>query len=142
MLTSLNLLCLRASDPKRLVDFYEKLGLSFRKEKHGSGPVHHACELGGSVFEIYPLANGQSPTASTRIGFCVPSIDDAIKHFDAGSELLSAPKDTQYGRKVILRDPEGHKVELVEISKGGTVVTPTSAAALAKQACYPRYGES
>ena len=114
MLTSLNLLCIRSSDPEKLVAFYGKLGLSFREEKHGAGPVHHACELGDSVFEIYPLATGQSPTAGARIGFSVSSLDETIKQFDAGCDSMSQPKITRWGRTVVLRDPEGHKVELVE----------------------------
>jgi hypothetical protein len=45
----------QASDIEATKAFYEaQLGVSFKSEQHGSGPVHYAVDLGGCVFEIYP----------------------------------------------------------------------------------------
>lgn len=115
-MTNLNLLVIRASDPSRLASFYSRIGLSFIEEKHESGPAHFSCNLGSSVFEIYPLGkNGQS-TTGTRLGFEVPSLQDALKSIKANdtTELVQPPKQTAWGLTAVVADPEGHKVELRE----------------------------
>lgn len=38
----------------RVTKFFEAMGLEFKREKHGKGPEHFACEHNGFVFEIYP----------------------------------------------------------------------------------------
>lgn len=45
---------IRATNPEEALAFFQTLGLTFEKEKHGSGPEHYACEQNGVVFEIYP----------------------------------------------------------------------------------------
>ena len=67
----LNLLVLRARDPRGLAEFYGLLGLRFVPEKHGNGPDHMACDSGGSVVEIYPRKSGQESTRSVRLGFAM-----------------------------------------------------------------------
>ena len=59
-----NLLVIRSADVEQAVKFYEALGLTFLKHRHGSGPEHFACEAEGFVFEIYPLGEGKAPTSS------------------------------------------------------------------------------
>ena len=49
----LNLVVLRSPDVERAKRFYELLGLTFAKHRHGSGPEHYASEDGPLVFEIY-----------------------------------------------------------------------------------------
>lgn len=108
-------LVLRASDPERLAPFYEALGLSFRKEKHGRGPEHLAAELGSSVLEIYPLKAGQSSTTGVRLGFSVKDLNAACEAATAANgELLSLPEATTWGRRAVMRDPEGHLLDLVQ----------------------------
>lgn len=112
---SINLVVLRASEPDRLAWFYGSLGMRFHKERHGSGPEHHACDVGGSVFEIYPLQQGAGGTRDTRLGFVVESLSDAVQAaVSADGILLSPPKMTSWGRRAVVQDPEGHKVELTE----------------------------
>jgi len=113
---SLNLIVLRAADPSSLASFYEGFGLSFEAEKHGTGPEHQACVVNGSVFEIYPRAAHEPETSGVRLGFNVPSIDAALDALGDRAELLSNPKQTRWGRRCVLKDPEGHKVELLETS--------------------------
>jgi catechol 2,3-dioxygenase-like lactoylglutathione lyase family enzyme len=68
---------LRCRDLDRAQAFYEALRLSFVRHAHGEGPVHLASELGGQVFELYPLTEDAWATSATRIGFCVPDVDAA-----------------------------------------------------------------
>jgi hypothetical protein len=47
---------LRVDDIEKMRAFLEALGLTFVREKHGSGPEHYSCERNGRVLEIYPKA--------------------------------------------------------------------------------------
>jgi catechol 2,3-dioxygenase-like lactoylglutathione lyase family enzyme len=112
---SLNLLVIRAENPQRLCEFYTALGLRFVREQHGAGPVHHASEIGGSVFEIYPRSHNEPPTAGARLGFNVPSLDRALEALSMQSvSPISGPTETPRGRRAVVRDPEGHRIELIE----------------------------
>ncbi|MCB0325603.1 MAG: hypothetical protein KDD69_18605, partial [Bdellovibrionales bacterium] len=83
------------------------------RHAHGSGPVHLASECAGLVFEIYPITNGVESTSSARIGFLVPSVDDAFRAaLSAGGTQASSPKDSEWGRRAVVADPDGHRVEL------------------------------
>ena len=115
----LSLLVLRAEHPHRLAAFYEALGLRFKQEKHGSGPEHLSCELNGAVFEIYPRKSALESTQATRVGFAVPDLDAACQRALAQhGELISGPSRGSYGLRAVLRDPEGHRVELLETLEG------------------------
>lgn len=72
-MTSLSLLVLRAADPERLARFYSAFGLAFRTEKHGEGPLHWSCDLGGSVLEIYPASSRVLPALASAFA-CVQSM--------------------------------------------------------------------
>jgi len=112
----LNLVVIRARDVQRLVRFYEVLGLQFTKHRHGNGPEHLSSEMGAIVFEIYPAGATES-TASTRLGFTVPSLEAALKELRVlDATVLTEPADTPYGRRAVVKDFEGHKVELYEKS--------------------------
>ena len=109
----LNLLVLRSQDIHRAAKFYEAIGLSFTAHRHGSGPEHYASELNGFVFEIYPLGPKSSPTTGTRIGFHVNDVDSALALLiEAGAILVTAPADSEWGRRAVAKDPDGHLVEL------------------------------
>lgn len=112
---TLNLVVLRSPDVARAAAFYSRLGLQFMLHRHDSGPEHFAAELpGGGVFELYPVADGAS-TLGTRIGFRVPSVDDAVAALsEYPGAVVSAPRDSQWGRRVVIADPDGHRVELVQ----------------------------
>ena len=98
----------------RLAGFYGALGVHFTRHRHGTGPEHLSSTIGGTVFEIYPAKENES-TASTRLGFSVPSLTSAIDHLRAlEATVLTEPSDTPYGRRAVVRDFEGHKVELYE----------------------------
>jgi catechol 2,3-dioxygenase-like lactoylglutathione lyase family enzyme len=121
----LNLLVLRAADLDRSRRFYETLGLTLVKEKHGAGPEHYACEMGDTVFEIYPTNSGAESSASTRLGFRVPTVDRALESLrEIGAEVIMEPKDSPWGRRAVVRDPDGYSIEITELkpspSKGLT----------------------
>jgi predicted enzyme related to lactoylglutathione lyase len=111
----LNLVVIRSTDLERSARFYESLGLSFTKHRHGSGPEHFSCELGPAVFEIYPRKNDADSTSSVRIGFRVPSVDVAVEQLkQIGVTVVSPPKDSPWGRRAVVDDCDGHRIELTQ----------------------------
>jgi catechol 2,3-dioxygenase-like lactoylglutathione lyase family enzyme len=117
--TSLNLLVLRASDLEKSLAFYRALGLKFVQEQHGSGPVHYACDTGGMVIELYPGEAGSAPDrksgGATMIGFSVPALDETLKALaDLGYAPLSPPKQSAWGRRASVLDPDGRAVDISE----------------------------
>ncbi|MCX5662075.1 MAG: VOC family protein [Planctomycetota bacterium] len=109
-----SLVVLRSRDLDRAHLFYRALGLSLVRHSHGKGPMHLTSESGGQVFEIYPLVGDAPPTSSTRVGFTVPSVDAAYASLlAAGGESVAPPKDSQWGRRAVVADPDGHRVELM-----------------------------
>jgi predicted enzyme related to lactoylglutathione lyase len=112
---ALNLVVLRSGDMTRAAEFYSRLGLSFTRHRHGSGPEHFTAELGKSVFELYPLDSDSASTIGTRIGFSVPSLEAAVAAIaDFPSAIISPPKDSPWGRRAVVSDPDGHRIELVQ----------------------------
>jgi lactoylglutathione lyase len=111
----LNLVVIRSADIERAAHFYERLGLSFTRHRHGNGPEHYASESGPVVFEIYPLTHGTEATTGTRLGFRVTSIEEIIATVqEAGATVVSPPKSSPWGRRAVITDPDGHRVELTE----------------------------
>jgi lactoylglutathione lyase len=114
----LNLVVIRAQDIDRLGSFYAALGFRFIKHRHGEGPEHLSCAIGETVFEIYPRNGKNESTVSTRLGFSVPSLADALgvlRNLDA--TVLAEPTDSPFGLRAIVKDFEGHKVELTEMRR-------------------------
>jgi lactoylglutathione lyase len=114
---SLNLVVLRSSDLTRAANFYTLLlGLEFVKHRHGNGPEHFSAELGALVFELYPLVPDGPSTSGTRLGFRVPSLEAALVAVSEPypNAVLSPPKDSEWGRRAVIADPDGHRVELLE----------------------------
>jgi lactoylglutathione lyase len=109
---SLNLVVIRVSDLEASRRFYEGLGIQFSLEQHGSGPKHLAAELPGTVFEIYPRGNGPT-TAGVRLGFRVESVAAAFSAAEQlGAEIASPPKESEWGLRAVIVDPDGHRVEI------------------------------
>jgi len=113
---ALNLVVLRSTDIARAAQFYSKIGIQFTRHQHGKGPEHYAVQLGEAVFELYPLAPSGGPsTLGTRIGFSVPSLDTVIEALrEYPTAITSPPKDSEWGRRAVLTDPDGHRIELVQ----------------------------
>ncbi len=110
----LNLLVLRSPDIDRAAGFYRQMGLLFTKHAHGSGPEHYSSMVNGMVFEIYPLGPKSGPTTGARIGFSVDSVDGVVSLLqEIGGVVVSAPQESEWGRRAVVKDFDGHVIELV-----------------------------
>ena len=113
MAPALALLVIEAKDIEATLQFYSLLGLHFVSEQHGAGPLHYAATLGPVVFEIYPC-RGARPATPVRLGFRIPALDgtlDLLRNGDA--RVISEPKETPWGRRAVVEDPDGNRVELM-----------------------------
>lgn len=111
----LTLVVIRARDIDRLAGFYAALGFHFTKHRHGEGPEHLSSMVGETVFEIYPANNENETTISTRLGFSVPSLTNTMARLRGlDATVLAEPSNTPFGRRAVVKDFEGHKVELYE----------------------------
>lgn len=98
----------------RLVEFYSLLGLTFDYHKHGNSPYHYSATLGSTILEVYPLTKGQTEAdKDLRLGFAVNDFETTIQLLK-GKEItfLSEPMESDYGFMVIVKDPDGRKIEL------------------------------
>lgn len=112
---TLNLIVLRSPNLARAAAFYSRLGLQFSKHRHGNGPEHYAAELAVGVFELYPLSPDGASTLGTRIGFRVPSVDVALAALsDYPGAVVTPARDSEWGRRAVVSDPDGHRVELLQ----------------------------
>jgi lactoylglutathione lyase len=110
---TLSLLVIETKDIEATLQFYNLLGLNFVSEKHGAGPIHYAATLGTLVFEIYPCRNAR-PATTVRLGFQIPAVDDTLELLrKRGARIISEPKDTPWGRRAVVEDPNGNGVELM-----------------------------
>ena len=110
----LNLVVIRAADLECAAQFYQLLGLTFTKHRHGNGPEHYSAETNACVFEIYPRRNETDSTASVRLGFQVTDIDNLIHELaDAGVKIVTEPATSEWGRRAVVEDPDGHHIEIV-----------------------------
>ncbi|MEZ4669741.1 MAG: VOC family protein [Anaerolineae bacterium] len=119
-MTSINLVVLRTSRLEIMLKFYGILGLEFTEERHGSGPIHYSAQVDGVVLEIYSGGEGNAPDrklgGATMIGFGVNSLDTLLSNLnDLGVVPLAPPKDSQWGRRVVILDPDGRAVEVSEL---------------------------
>ncbi len=109
-----NLLVIRSPDIERAVTFYQQMGMLFDRHAHGKGPQHYASDICGFVFEIYPQRNTDDITTNTRLGFHVDDVDrvvDLLREMDA--TIVTEPMDSEWGRRAVVKDFDGHTVELV-----------------------------
>jgi lactoylglutathione lyase len=111
----LTLVVIRSRDLEKLAKFYSALGLSFVRHQHGTGPEHLSAQVGETVFEIYPAARPEESTIATRLGFSVPSLTTTLNELRGlNATVIAEPSDTPFGRRAVVKDFEGHKVELYE----------------------------
>jgi len=110
---SLSLLVLKTRQLEVVRNFYAALGVDFKPEQHGSGPLHYAGQLESVVLEIYP---SEDPIAdSLRIGFAIDNLEKAIQALrSVDAAVISKPKDSPWGLRAVVRDPDGRSVELLQ----------------------------
>ena len=114
----LKLLVLRSKDIAACVQFYQKIGLKFDYHQHGNGPMHYSCMLGEMVFELYPLLKRQKEAdSSTRLGFEVENLDALLEDLRAAEvTIVQEPLESEFGYFALVKDLDGRKVELTEIT--------------------------
>jgi len=114
----LNLLVLRTFRMEELRRFYSSLGAQFESERHGNGPDHYAATLSDDlVLEIYPAPDGVTPDSGLRLGLSVDDIGETLRSLGQGS----TPRQTQWGLRAVVRDPDGRAVELLQSRKAGGI---------------------
>lgn len=117
MPSRLNLTVIRCADIEVSVEFYRLLGLVFEKHSHGSGPEHYATSEDNWTFELYPASVKFPVCCSTRIGFAVDSCDTIVEQLQlAGYTIDAMPTDSPWGRRAVVVDPDGHRVELTALT--------------------------
>lgn len=113
--TALNLVVIRSADIEHAAEFYRALGLSLEKHRHDNGAEHYAAESETLVFEIYPRKSENDSTAAARLGFRVASVDAMISGVEnAGGRIVTAPHDSEWGRRAVVEDFDGHRLELTQ----------------------------
>ena len=111
----LNLVVIRSRNIDQAAMFYQQLGLSFIKHQHGTGLEHFASTVGCVTLELYPYTPGTVPTTATRLGFQVTSVDAVVSELKKhGASIISSPANSPWGRRAVVADPDGHRIELTQ----------------------------
>lgn len=113
----LNLLVLRVADLDRAHAFYAALGLTFDRHRHGSGPEHLASTgpVTHLTLELYPKRSADDDTSRTRLGFAVADLNTIFTSLTPlASAVLTPPTASPWGLRAVLKDPDGHTVELTQ----------------------------
>jgi lactoylglutathione lyase len=112
---ALNLVVIQAHDLEASREFYANLGLAFRAEQHGEGAQHYAAVIGQTVFEVYPRNNGAA-AGQLRLGFKIKFLPDTLRLLRAqAATIVREVHDSPWGRRAIVQDPDGNRVELTEM---------------------------
>ena len=112
---SLNLLVIKTKNIQRLATFYSLFQIDFEYHKHSDNVFHFSAIIGEIVFEIYPLRENETADKTLRLGFFVKNLSDKIKILKSQNhKIISYPKETEYGIKATIEDPDGRKIELTE----------------------------
>lgn len=112
-------IALYSPNMEKVVKFYSRLGLEFKKGKHDQGPEHYACEFGGLTLEIYPrLSRVSEPdrlrAMDYRIILPVENMTESLRSVSRLSKKLVSPRKTDLGMSALVEDPDGRHVLLIE----------------------------
>jgi predicted enzyme related to lactoylglutathione lyase len=100
-------------------------GLRFYRDELGLElKWRHATQAGLRLGEAELVLQTERPRAETE--FLVDSADEAARRIkEAGGRVLDGPRDIPVGRLVVVADPFGNPLVLLDLSKG-TFVTDSS----------------
>jgi lactoylglutathione lyase len=117
MKPELSLIVIKTKQLDLLKSFYEKIGLTFIEERHGTGPIHYSSSNKNLVLELYPLPKSiEVADTTTRLGFRVNNLDGIIKILiDSNTQIVSEPLKNEWGYSAIVKDPDGRSIELLNI---------------------------
>ncbi len=96
----IDLVVIYCADLSACRNFYQELGITFRRESHGNGPEHFSTTLdGGTVLELYPAKTAEN-TGRLRLGLTVRQ--DAISsRLPLGRHILRDPEDRTVDVRVV-----------------------------------------
>ena len=111
-------LTLKSSSLQRSQEFYTKLGFLFERVQ-----VSKATEIYRAHFAEFELSliqdskAGSESTPSLQLYFQVPHIDSIFAGFQALGDVnvLMEPTEMPEGRKAIVKDPDGHAIEILQL---------------------------
>lgn len=110
MVAQFSFVTLRCKDLDSSRVFYEAIGLHSLVVQHKDGSHHYECKAGEQTLELYPRRRGDAN--DLRIGFRVTNLTEVLLGLKAqGAEIvqtLGAP----VVRYAVVKDPDGHTVEL------------------------------
>lgn len=116
---NLGALVLFAGDLERTLAFHRALRFPVEPDDHEEGPLHYACDVGGVHIAIFPAddpgraAPVHRSGGATFPGFAVPSLDNAAAVARRlGAPIVEEPSRYPWGRRMLLRDPDGRTVEV------------------------------
>lgn len=134
--TDLGSLILFSGDVERAAAFYAALGLVLAPEQHGEGPLHFTCSIGLTHFALFAATGGVAQDAGDARGAKAAAIEGPMSHKRPGSQffgltvndlaaafvaalatggtVVQDPRDYPWGRRALVRDPDGRVVELFE----------------------------
>ena len=106
-----------AADPVRTAKFYRALGIPLEDERHDDGPLHYACDVNGAHIAVYGTSGRRKPARvhAAMLGFRVASLAKTLLALRLiRVKVLVRPQKVPWGRRAIVQDPDGRKVELNE----------------------------
>jgi lactoylglutathione lyase len=116
MMVVLSLVVIRSGNLEESVKFYQMLGLNFEKHQHGNGLEHFASNVGQTTFEIYPQTARRGTTIGTRLGFQVFDVDSLVIRLQKENvTVITKPSVSEWGRRAVVVDPDGHRIELTQL---------------------------
>jgi Glyoxalase/Bleomycin resistance protein/Dioxygenase superfamily len=117
-MTSVSSIALFSTHHSQAAAFYRAIGIPLADEQHDDGPTHHACELRGVHFAIYPAESpGSAPDrragGSTFPGFYVESLDAVAADLSRlSAPILSDHEQMPWGCRVVFQDPDRRPIEI------------------------------
>lgn len=101
-------------------------GIAFYRDRLGLRLGWRAANAAGLLM---PGSDGElvihsgARGSGTEVDFLVENADEAAKEFEqAGGKVIVPPFETQIGRGVVVEDPWGHELVLLDMSKGRLAV--------------------
>lgn len=109
---------INTKNPERLAAFYRDiLDIPLEEEDHG-GPKHYGCELGDLHFAIHPV-RGDSAVGNGAVDFAIQvfDLDQFLRKLESRNVIAAYPPQSRgFSRMTEVRDPDGNRVFLTELT--------------------------